>query len=111
MTILFLETMRLYPIASGVSRVCNKPYPVPESNVVIETGTEVMIPLRGLHRDPEFFPDPDKFDPERFNQENKSRIRPYTYMPFGEGPRACIGKKCYCIQCVAKILNQENIKL
>jgi len=47
--------------------------------------------MYNLHHDPEYFPDPEKFDPERFNDENKKNIKPYTYLPFGSGPHNCIG--------------------
>lgn len=49
------------------------------------------MPIYGLHHDPKYFKDPEQFDPERFNDENKPKIVPYTYMPFGAGPRKCIG--------------------
>nr|CAD7463026.1 unnamed protein product [Timema tahoe] len=49
--------------------------------------------ISGLHRDPELFPEPDRFDPERFSEENKSSIKPFTYMPFGIGQRSCIGNR------------------
>jgi cytochrome P450 family 9 len=51
-----------------------------------------MIPVWALHRDPKYFPNPSKFDPERFSEENKHNILPMTYCPFGLGPRNCIGK-------------------
>lgn len=41
--------------------------------------------------DPEYFPNPEQFDPERFNKENKKNIKDFTYIPFGEGPRMCLG--------------------
>jgi cytochrome P450 family 9 len=51
----------------------------------------LTVPIFGLQRDPEYFPEPELFDPERFNEENKSLAKPYTYLPFGVGPHNCIG--------------------
>lgn len=53
----------------------------------------IWLPMHGIHQDPKYFPDPDRFDPERFNDENKGKIKPYTYFPFGLGPRNCIGSR------------------
>lgn len=53
----------------------------------------LTIPVHCFHHDPEYFPNPDKFDPERFNEENRKNIDPDTYMPFGIGPRNCIGSR------------------
>lgn len=50
----------------------------------------IWIPIFALHRDPKYFPEPERFDPERFNNKNKIYIKPYTYLPFGSGPRNCI---------------------
>jgi cytochrome P450 family 9 len=55
-------------------------------------GDMLFIPIFGLHRDPVYYPDPERFDPERFSDENKQNINPMTYLPFGVGPRSCIGK-------------------
>ena len=57
----------------------------------IEKETAVFFTLTGLHKDPNNFPDPLKYDPERFSEERKHEIRPMTYLPFGDGPRICIG--------------------
>lgn len=60
--------------------------------MTIEKGTAVVIPTYGLQTDPQYYPDPEKFDPERFSKEEIAKRHPYTYLPFGEGPRNCIGK-------------------
>jgi hypothetical protein len=54
---------------------------------MIPKDTTIMIPTVGLHMDERFWDEPEKFDPERFNEENVKKIVPYSYIPFGEGPR------------------------
>ncbi|KAK5638794.1 hypothetical protein RI129_013089 [Pyrocoelia pectoralis] len=85
------ETLRKYPPLAVLNRECIQDYKLPNSNITIEKGIKIAIPLSGLHKDPNYFPEPEKFDPKRFTVENKNLIIPYTFMPFGEGPRACIG--------------------
>lgn len=74
-----------------LDRDCVKDYKIPGTEVVIEKGTHVQISAFALHRDPDNFPNPEYFDPDRFSDENKKNIKPFTYLPFGEGPRICIG--------------------
>lgn len=86
------ETLRRYPILTVLDREAEQNYKVSNYDLVIEKGTSIYISLLGLHYDPEYFPDPEKYDPERFSEENIHKIPQCVYMPFGEGPRKCIGK-------------------
>ncbi|KAF2898969.1 hypothetical protein ILUMI_07205 [Ignelater luminosus] len=85
------ETLRKYPPLAFLNRKCVIPYKIPDTDVVIDKETAVIISTLGIQRDPEYFLDPEKFDPDRFSEENKSKIKPFTYLPFGDGPRVCLG--------------------
>ncbi|XP_063988701.1 probable cytochrome P450 6a13 [Diachasmimorpha longicaudata] len=93
-----LETLRKYPLAPILSRRCEYPYEIPETDVVLPAGMRVVTPVYGIHHDPQYYPSPDTFDPERFSEENKATRHPYTFLPFGEGPRNCIGMKFALLQ-------------
>lgn len=64
-----------------------------QMEVSLDVGTSVIIPIRALHYEEKFFPEPHTFKPERFLPENKDSIPKCAFMPFGEGPRVCIGNK------------------
>ncbi|XP_065342833.1 uncharacterized protein LOC135941346 [Cloeon dipterum] len=101
------ETLRKYPPAVGTDRTCIKNYKIPGTEHVIEAGMILSVPIYPLHRDPEYFPEPEKFDPERFSEENKADIKPYTYLPFGVGPHNCIGMRFALLEvklCVIHLL-------
>jgi cytochrome P450 family 6 len=95
----FTETLRKYPVLSFLDRRCCSDYelPAPTGNgtITLPAGIAIYIPVLALHHDPTYFPDPEKFDPERFTEEKKHSRPNYTYIPFGEGPRMCIGKDRY----------------
>ena len=86
----------MWPPGFEIDRVCTKDFTIQprashENEVVLEKGTSILIPVVGIHRDPRYYPNPEKFDPERFSDDNKAKIVPGTYIPFGLGPRNCIG--------------------
>ncbi|XP_063090254.1 cytochrome P450 3A9-like [Cavia porcellus] len=85
------EVLRLYPVGNRLERVCKKDVQV--NGVLIPKGTTVMVPTYALHLDPENWPEPKEFRPERFSKKNKDLINPYVYLPFGNGPRNCIGMR------------------
>lgn len=87
------ETLRKYPPVPTLNRDCSKDYRIPGSHVTVEKGTHIVIPVEALHHDPQYYPEPDKFDPDRFSEEAKTSRHHYVYLPFGEGPRLCIGMR------------------
>ncbi|GJQ69785.1 Cyp6g1 [Trypoxylus dichotomus] len=87
------ETLRMYPVLPFLDRKVAKDYKIPNTNITLEKDTNVYISIKGIHMDPEYFPNPHKFDPERFSAENKANIKPFTYLPVGAGPRICIGAR------------------
>ena len=93
------ESLRKWPPAIAIDRLCVKDYDIENSNGhkhTIKKGDVIMVPVVAFHHDPALFKNPYQFDPERFSDENKQNIQPFTYMPFGLGPRNCIGK-CVCL--------------
>lgn len=87
------ESLRKYPpIPTGI-RKCLKDYKIPGTDLIIPQGSTVQMASYSLHNDPEYFPDPQKYDPERFGPENVKNHIPFTFMPFGEGPHNCIGMR------------------
>ncbi|ETN64345.1 cytochrome P450 9b2 [Anopheles darlingi] len=90
------ESLRMWSPAPSTDRECVKDYVVDDgagTRFTIDKGTTVFIPIAGLHMDPQYYPNPKKFDPERFSEENKHKINPSAYLPFGIGPRNCIGSR------------------
>lgn len=69
--------------------MCVKDYQIPGTDVIIKKGTSILISILGIQRDPNYFPDPDKFDPESFDGKISKDI--CGYLPFGLGPRMCSG--------------------
>lgn len=105
------ETLRLYPSVPMSGRTIEADG-LTLGDYFIPEGTEVVLWSYGLHRDPDVFPEPDLFKPERF-QENPIKISPFAFVPFSGGSRNCIGQKFANLElkCVlAKILSKFNIR-
>jgi cytochrome P450 family 6 len=83
------ETLRKYVALPILNRECTKSYQIPGTNFTIEPGTSIIISLLGIHRDENYFPRPEEYDPDRFTEEKKAYDED-MYMPFGSGPRNCI---------------------
>ncbi|XP_066150434.1 cytochrome P450 6k1-like [Euwallacea fornicatus] len=87
------ETLRKYPTLPFLDRQCSADYKLPNSDLIIEKGTPVYMSTFGLHYNPEYFPEPEKYIPERFEDKSKINSDGLFYVPFGEGPRICIGNR------------------
>ncbi|XP_001653040.2 cytochrome P450 9e2 [Aedes aegypti] len=95
------ETLRRWPPLGTTNRVCVKPYTLEDydgTQVTIEKGQAVQIPIISYHHDPDYFPDPYRFDPERFSDENRDKINQDAFLPYGSGPRNCIGSRLALMQ-------------
>jgi cytochrome P450 len=84
------ETMRLYPPAWATGRLAIEDHEV--GGYAIPRGSLVLVSQYVMHRDPRFFPDPERFSPERWTPEAKATRPQFSYFPFGGGPRRCIGE-------------------
>lgn len=89
------ESTRLNTAFGTISKVCTEKFKLVGSDglsLIAEPGNIVSISIQGLHHDPEHWPDPKKFDPDRFTEDNKNERNKFVHLPFGEGPRMCPGR-------------------
>jgi cytochrome P450 len=83
------ETLRLYPPAYLVSRTALRDVTI--DGYALRKGEGVVLSIYTIHRRPDLYPDPERFDPDRFTPEAEKRLPRHAFMPFGAGPRICIG--------------------
>jgi cytochrome P450 family 4 len=86
----FKEAMRLFPPVILHGRVAMTEIDLGNGHI-LPKGTTIVIPAYCIHRDAKHFPDPGKFDPDRFSPQNSANRHPYAYTPFGMGRRMCVG--------------------
>lgn len=88
---IFAESMRLYPPAWAITRMTVEPHAI--DGVDLPAGSVAIICPYIIHRDPRYYSEPDVFNPDRWTPETKENRRKLSYLPFGAGPRICIGER------------------
>ncbi|KAF5300647.1 hypothetical protein FQA39_LY11108 [Lamprigera yunnana] len=103
------ESLRHRSPTIFIDRVVTKPFIIEpilphEKPLFLKPGNEIIIPVYCYLHDPQYFPNPEQFDPERFNDDNKHKILPHTYLSFGIGPRSCMGSRLVLLQTKAVVV-------
>nr|UZE89963.1 cytochrome P450 CYP4416A2 [Chrysoperla zastrowi sillemi] len=91
MEMVLKESLRLTPTVPLIPREASQDIKI--DNYTIPKGANILIPIINIHRNPEYWENPLKFNPERFTSENIKNRHPYAYLPFGAGPRSCLGRR------------------
>jgi len=105
------ETLRLLPPGFRTDRTCVKDWE--EDGLFIPKGMNLSIPVYVIHHDPSIWPEPETFQPERFLKEEGSSIKPCSWLPFGGGPRQCIGERFAMVEmkiAMTKLLSKFSIE-
>lgn len=102
----------MYGPVTFLLRKASRDYKLSDSTLTILAGTLTVVPMNAIHYDPEIYPEPSKFDPERFSEQNKADRHQMAFLPFGDGPRNCIGLRFGLMQTkVALIKLLSNYKI
>ena len=99
------ESLRKYPPAVRLNRITSQKYQLGTTGITLDEGSNVNILVYAIHHNSEYYPSPDKFNPERFLPENLDQIKPFTYLPFGSGPRNCIGMRFALLETKLALVN------
>nr|DAB41794.1 TPA_inf: cytochrome P450 CYP332A39 [Operophtera brumata] len=112
LTACILETLRKYPPVPHLDRECTATYRLDE-RVTVEKGTPVFVNVMALHYDPKVFPNPEQWNPDRMSNVAESDNLQFSFVPFGDGPHFCIGKRYGVIQvraALAQMLSKYRVE-
>lgn len=111
------ESQRMIPVATVLNKICTETVDLKGSDGFvyhIEAGMNILIPVTSLQNDSHHWEKPNEFDPERFSANRKRSIKKLTYLPFSEGPRACVGMRMAVLQikaCLVMLLKKYSLEL
>lgn len=88
-----IETLRLYAPVPQLIRQADKDYQISGTELVIPAGSLTIIPIYAIHHDADIYPEPNEFNPDRMSEEEKFNRHSMAFIPFGTGPRNCIGER------------------
>ncbi|XP_011869800.1 PREDICTED: probable cytochrome P450 6a13 [Vollenhovia emeryi] len=101
------ESQRILPTVGLLNKVCTEDTELRGSDGLVcrvERGTPILIPIYGLQHDPRYWKDPKVFDPDRFGPERKQSLERFAFLPFGDGPRQCVGMRMALLQMKAGLV-------
>lgn len=110
----FAESLRKHPPGAIIVREATRDYAAPNHNLSISKGQQIFIPVFGIHHDPAIYEDPEAFKPERFAPEEVQRRVAGAFLPFGDGPRNCVGLRFAYLEmriALAKLLQQFEFSM
>ncbi|KAI4502993.1 hypothetical protein M0802_002037 [Mischocyttarus mexicanus] len=100
------ESQRLHTLLDIMGKICTNNIQLKGKDGLtcqVEAGTKIIIPMHCLQRDPKYWINPEGFDPDRWNEERKADVNKFCYLPFGEGPRICVGLRMGLLQTKAAL--------
>lgn len=101
----FSETLRKYPPSPYLERIAKEDYYLKKGGHFIEKGTPILIPTMGIQNDPEIYPEPERFDPDRMSKDKMRARHPASFLPLGAGPRLCLGHRFGYLQVKLALVN------
>ncbi|KAK0082295.1 hypothetical protein PV326_007257 [Microctonus aethiopoides] len=117
MDLVIKESMRMSPVLSSLQKICSAEFKLVGYDgieYVIKPGSKVIMCPSALHLDSKYWDNPEEFQPERFDDEHKNDFHKFVYLPFGGGPRICVGMRMAMIQmkyAISTLINNYSVTL